>query len=70
LGGTFSPDKDCTIRNLTVSNVHFAPAKDASKKPQTLPNEGLIRLRSQKPNPDYPKTTPQGGTGRAILIRK
>jgi hypothetical protein len=23
----------------------------------------------QKPNPDYPKTTPKGGSGKGILIR-
>jgi len=23
----------------------------------------------QKPNPDYPKTTPKGGTGKGIWIR-
>ena len=66
----FSPNKDCTVRKLTVSNVHFASPKGASEKPQTLANEGLVRVRNQKLNPDYPKTIPRGGTGRGILIRE
>lgn len=28
----------------------------------------LVEVADQKPNPDYPKTTPRGGTGRARLI--
>jgi hypothetical protein len=29
----------------------------------------LVKISDQKPNPDYPKTTPRGGKGRAIVIR-
>ena len=64
----FSPDKDCTVRGLKVSNVHFASPDSPTGKPQALPSKGLVRVRNQKLNPDYPQSTPRGGTGRATLI--
>lgn len=59
----FSPDLDSTIRNVSVSAVRV---KDT---PTDLPIEQVIRVIEQKPNPDYPKTTPKGGTGKGIWIR-
>ncbi|MBN2294539.1 MAG: right-handed parallel beta-helix repeat-containing protein [Pirellulales bacterium] len=61
----FSPDTDCTVRNLTVSDVRFA-----LKQSQKLSPKDLIRVRNQKLNSDYPKTTPRGGTGHGILINE
>lgn len=59
----FSPDVDCTVRNVSVTGVR-------SRDTQTdLPTDQLVRVIEQKPNPDYPKTTPKGGTGKAIWIR-
>jgi hypothetical protein len=29
-----------------------------------------VKVIELKPNPDYPKTTPKGGTGKAVLIQK
>ena len=59
----FSPDLDCTVRNLTVSGVR-------TRDSQTdLPIEQVVKVIEQKPNPDYPKTTPKGGTGKGIWIR-
>ncbi len=66
----FSPDKDCTVRRLTISNVHFDSSKRPTRKQQVLPNKEMVHVRNQKPNSDYPKTTPRGGHGRGILIRK
>ena len=59
----FSPDLDCTVRNVSVTGVRF---RDASTD---LPTDQLVRVIEQKPNPDYPKTTPKGGTSKAIWIR-
>ena len=66
----FSPDKSCTVRGLTVSDVHFAPSKAPSQTVPTLVADELIRVRNQELNPEYPKTTPRGGTGKGLLIRE
>jgi hypothetical protein len=59
----FSPDLDCTVRNLTVSGVR-------TRDSQTdLLIEQVVKVIEQKPNPDYPKTTPKGGKGKGIWIR-
>jgi hypothetical protein len=59
----FSPDLDCTVRNVSITGVR---TKDA---PTDLPIEQVVKVIEQKPNPDYPKTTPKGGTGKGIWIR-
>ncbi len=59
----FSPDLDCTVRELNVSGVRVAGSSE------DLPVNRVVREIVQKPNPDYPKTTPGGGTGRGIWIR-
>lgn len=59
----FSPNLDCTLRNLSVSGVR-------TKNSQTdLPLEQVVKVIEQRINPDYPNTTPKGGTGRGIWIR-
>lgn len=59
----FSPDLDCTVRNLTVTGVR-------TRDSQTdLPVEQVVRVIQQEVNPDYPTTTPRGGTGKGIWIR-
>ena len=59
----FSPDLDCTVRNLAVTGVR-------TRDSQTdLPIEQVVKVIELKPNPDYPKTTPKGGTGKGIWIR-
>ena len=59
----FSPDLDCTVRNVSINGVrpHDSQAD--------LPIEQVVKVIEQKPNPDYPKTTPKGGTGKGIWIR-
>jgi len=59
----FSPDLDCTVRNLKVTGVR------TEGSPADLPFDQAVKVVVQKPNPDYPKTTPKGGTGKATLIR-
>jgi acetyl esterase/lipase len=59
----FSPDLDCTVRNVSITGVR---TKDS---PTDLPIDQVVKVIEQKPNPDYPKTTPKGGTGKGIWIR-
>ncbi len=59
----FSPDLDCTVRNLRISGVRTGDSQT------DLPIEQVVKVIEQKLNPDYPKTTPKGGTGRGIWIR-
>ena len=59
----FSPDLDCTVRNLKVTGVR------TEGSPADLPFEQAVKVIVQKPNADYPKTTPKGGSGKGILIR-
>ena len=59
----FSPDLDCTVRSLSVSGVRpQGAATDFSM-------EQVVHVIELKPNPDYPKTTPKGGSGKGIWIR-
>jgi len=59
----FSPDLDCTVRNVSVSGVRTRDSQS------DLPIDQIVRVIEQSLNPDYPKTTPKGGTGKAIWIR-
>lgn len=59
----FSPDLDCTVRNVHVSGVRTMESTDE------LPIEKVVQVIEQIPNPDYPKTTPKGGRGKGIWIR-
>ncbi|MEQ1839239.1 MAG: hypothetical protein ABL994_02420 [Verrucomicrobiales bacterium] len=59
----FSPDLDCTVKNVVVSGVRLYGETGE------IPPERLIEVIEQKINPDYPQTTPRGGTGRGIWIQ-
>ena len=59
----FSPDLDCTVRNLTITGIRIRDSQT------DLPIEHYVKVIELKPNPDYPKTTPKGGTGKGIWIR-
>jgi len=59
----FSPDLDCTVRNLDITGVRTRDSQ------ADLPIEQVVKVIELKPNPDYPKTTPKGGTGKGIWIR-
>lgn len=58
----FSPDLDCTVRNLTIENV---TAQDGA----AIFLDEVVQVIEQKPNADYPRTTPRGGTGRGRWVR-
>ncbi|MBO5453876.1 MAG: hypothetical protein J6A69_07960 [Clostridia bacterium] len=55
-GDFFDPDMCCTVEDITFENIIMAEEKitDAEK---------LVKETIQKINPDYPNTTPKGGTG-------
>lgn len=59
----FFPDLDCTVKNLTLENI---TTQDSSAP---LAPAEVVRTIQQKPNPDYPKTLPQGGTGKGIWLQ-
>jgi hypothetical protein len=59
----FSPDLDCSVRNVSINGVHATGSK------ADIPLEQVVRVIKQQPNPDYPKTTPRGGTGKGVWIR-
>jgi hypothetical protein len=59
----FSPDLDCTVRNVGITGVRTRDSQ------ADLPIEQVVKVIELKPNPDYPKTTPKGGTGKGIWIR-
>lgn len=58
----FSPDLDCTVRHLSITGVRTRDSE------ADLPIGQVVKVIELKPNPDYPKTTPKGGTGKGIWI--
>lgn len=58
----FSPDKDCTVRNLSLENVR-------TETGTAVDPESMIRVIQLQVNPDYPRSKPRGGTGRGVWIR-
>ena len=59
----FSPDLDCTVRNVLVSGVRVDRAGS------DLAVEQVVEVVELVPNPDYPNTTPKGGKGKGIWVR-
>jgi hypothetical protein len=59
----FSPDLDCTVRHVSITGVRI---RDSQTE---LPVDQVVKVIEMNPNPDYPKTTPKGGTGKGIWIR-
>ena len=51
------------VRNVEISGVRQAGAAE------DLPLDRLVKVVELKPNPNYPQTTPQGGTGKGIWLR-
>jgi hypothetical protein len=63
----FSPDRDVTVRNFHLTSVRVKA--DGTMKPLADAEARLVKASDQKLNPNYPKTTPRGGTGKAFWIR-
>ena len=64
----FSPDRDVTVRGFHLADVRVEVAGAMTRLRN--PERRLVRIADQRPNPDYPKTTPRGGRGKAIVIRE
>ena len=58
----FSPDRDVKVSGFSLEGVRVQgrPACSAASL--------FVSVKDQHPNPDYPKTTPRGGIGRAFLV--
>ena len=65
----FSPDKDCTVKNLHVEQITAPIESNGKIEHREIDGRTLVRVIRQKLNPDYPKTTPRGGTGKGHWVR-
>jgi endonuclease/exonuclease/phosphatase family metal-dependent hydrolase len=64
----FSPDGDCVVKNFTLGEVRARYASAGAGKEKFLEPHELVSVITQKPNPDYPNSTPKGGTGIGMLF--
>ena len=55
----FDPDSVCHVDGITIENITVCGEKCNDR-------EKLLLVRRQSVNPDYPKTTPAGGTGYGV----
>lgn len=62
----FSPDRDISVKGFRLENVRVL--QDQKSVPLENAMQRLVRIADQKLNPDYPKTTPHGGTGKVNYI--
>jgi hypothetical protein len=62
----FSPDRDVTVRRLRLADVQVL--QQGQLVPLANAEQRLVRVADQTLNPNYPRTTPRGGKGRARLI--
>jgi len=65
----FSPDKDCTVRNLRLEGIRASIETDGRMEQRELDGQTLVHVIQQQLNPDYPRTTPRGGTGKGHWVR-
>jgi hypothetical protein len=62
----FSPDRDIAVKGFRLENVRVLQGQNSVPLENAM--QRLVRIADQKPNPDYPKTTPRGGTGKVNYI--
>lgn len=62
----FSPDSDVTVKNFRLGNIELS---DGIHLKGAEAETRLLQVKDQRPNPDYPKTQPRGGIGKAKLVR-
>ena len=58
----FSPDDICTLKNVHIGKVDFIDRRADEKDIAVIAATKHLTI-----NPDYPKTTPKGGTGYGII---
>ena len=56
----FDPELICTAKNLSFKNITFAGEACSDE-------QAIIGCHRLQPNPDYPHTTPKGGTGYGVI---
>jgi hypothetical protein len=61
----FSPDHDVTVRGFRLSGVSVQGAKMSDADAEAR----FVQVKDQAVNPEYPLSTPRGGTGKAKLVR-
>ena len=61
-GELFSPDAVCEVKNVTFKNIIFNGEKMTDL-------DGIMSEVHLTVNPDYPNTTPKGGTGYGTIIK-
>ena len=57
---------DVTVRGFKLTNVCVTTVDGVRALPEA--EARLVKVADQRPNPDYPKTTPRGGTGKVIFV--
>ncbi len=62
----FSPDRDCVIRHLRLSDIRIL---EGDQRVTVSDTNTLVRVIKQAVNQEYPRTTPRGGTGQATWRR-
>lgn len=62
----FSPNRDITVKRFSLADV--ASLQGGRLAPILDTQDRLVSVADQKPNPDYPKTTPRGGSGKTRLV--
>jgi hypothetical protein len=59
----FSPDRDVTVRGFQLGKVSVNGRAVADAEAR------FVSVKDQQLNPDYPRTTPRGGIGKAKVLR-
>jgi hypothetical protein len=62
----FSPDRDVIVRDFRLTNARATLGGTTTSVAD--PMTRLVNVRDMHLNPDYPKATPRGGTGKARLL--
>ena len=63
----FSPDKDCSVKNLSITNLRYSQNANGELSREQIDPHKLVKVVTQEVNKDYPNTTPRGGTGQGFL---
>ena len=62
----FSPERDVTVRAFRLTGVRVLQGGQLVSLPEA--STRLVQVADQQPNPDYPKITPRGGSGKARIL--
>jgi hypothetical protein len=62
----FSPECDIEVKNFSLRDIKYIASNG---KTVNVAPEKIFRCEDGKLNPDYPKTTPRGGTGKVRIFQ-